>query len=525
MQFLKRRHSIQPIAIVISTACLAVSVSVSARAQAAPQMKTAHPGCEHVSARDCVALAMEAMGGKAKLAAIHNEQLDISAHRQIAEQSYQQAPFLTQYSRISRWVDFDAARVATKTHLVWPESDLGRSQAEGDSTVVATAKAAVTRTGKGDSPASLANAHEAAFILALGPERVLQTAASASDLHYAPDETLRSTPHTAVAFHWNGIPVRVLLNPYNHLPDAVEDTRTFRDFWFAWGDVEQRVYFSNWKVVQGVVFPTSRIEQRNGVPWNSLQIVDAKFNAPHDPKLFTMDAAAASKSEKSAGWNVPFSVTRRITLAPGIDLFQGPWSVTFIRQDDGVLELEAPISPYFVKGALARTHAMYPKLPVKGVLTTSDSWPHVAGVREAVADGLPVYALDLNLPILERMIAAPHTMAPDDLQKHPVPAHWLKVSGKLQIGHGPNRVVLYPLRGESTARQYMVYFPGHKLLYASDTLVLDPQTHALYDPELMREVAQAVKREHLDVETVYAMHQGPTPWREVVKLVAAAMQG
>jgi hypothetical protein len=66
-----------------------------------------------------------------------------------------------------------------------------------------------------------------------------------------------------------------------------------------------------------------------------------------------------------------------------------------------------------------------------------------------------------------------------------------------------------------------VYFPQHKLLYASDTLVLDSDTHKLYDPQLVHEVVQAAEREHLDVETVYAMHSGPAPWSEVRRLVTA----
>jgi hypothetical protein len=83
-------------------------------------------------------------------------------------------------------------------------------------------------------------------------------------------------------------------------------------------------------------------------------------------------------------------------------------------------------------------------------------------------------------------------------------------------------MLLYPLRGASTERQYMVYFPEHHLLYASDTLVLNPD-HTLYDPELMHEVQQVVEREHLAVEVVYAMHEGPTPWKDVVALIHKAM--
>lgn len=39
------------------------------------------------------------------------------------------------------------------------------------------------------------------------------------------------------------------------------------------------------------------------------------------------------------------------------------------------------------------------------------------------------------------------------------------------------------------------------------------------------EVVQAVQREHLKVDTVYAMHQGPVKWREVTGLVTAALYG
>jgi hypothetical protein len=68
----------------------------------------------------------------------------------------------------------------------------------------------------------------------------------------------------------------------------------------------------------------------------------------------------------------------------------------------------------------------------------------------------------------------------------------------------------------------MVYFPQQKILYASDTLVLNAD-HTLYDPDLMYEVTQAVAREHLQVDTVYAMHEGPTPWEQVRHLVEQAM--
>jgi hypothetical protein len=461
------------------------------------------------------------MGGRGMLERIANEQVDIANHTLLTEQSYRQAPFITSYSRVKETIDFARSRLSADVDSLWPESDPDTASAQSHVTLVATPTTAIVRSGPTESPGSPANIANACATLELGPERLLLTAQAAPDIHFEPAEDLRSTLHSVVAFRWNGAPVKILINRYNHLPDAVESTRAFDDFWFVWGDVAQRVYYDNWKLIGGVVYPTNRIEERNGILWSSAQLLDAKFNVAPDDKSFAMDPAAAAQSARAKGWNRPFDNKNHIALARGIDLYQGSWNVTIIRQDDGVVILEAPISPLFTRGVLDKARAENPSLPIKAVLTTSDSWPHVAGVREAVAAKLPVYLLDLNQPLLDRMVAAPHTLRPDLLATAPQRPLWHVVSGRTEIGVGPNRAVLYPLRGASTERQYMVYFE-HRLLYASDTLVIDPDTHKLYDPELMREVVAAVEREHLQVDTVYAMHQGPTPWNDVTRLVSVA---
>jgi len=46
----------------------------------------------------------------------------------------------------------------------------------------------------------------------------------------------------------------------------------------------------------------------------------------------------------------------------------------------------------------------------------------------------------------------------------------------------------------------------------------------LYDPELLREVAQAVRRANLAVDTIFAMHQGPVPWRQALDLIAKSQR-
>jgi hypothetical protein len=479
----------------------ALSVFLAPAASAAPTAK-AHPGCERLDAQQCVGLAMAAMGGRERLAAIASAQFDVAQHIALTEQSYRQAPFITAYERDQVTLDLAGKRQRIEGKLIWPESNPGTHEAERPVNVISV---------------------PSQERLELGPERLLLTAAQASDLHYAPDETLRSTAHSVVAFAWNGTTVKVLLNATNHLPDAMEAIQVFGgDFWFAWGDVAQRVYYDNWTLLGGVLYPTNRVEERNGVQWRSSQVLDAKFNVTLDEARLAPPPTAATPPS-AFRWERPFDASNHQALAPGVDLYQGAWNMTFIRQADGLVVLEAPISPFFTKQALARARADNPDLPIKAVLSTSDSWPHFAGVRQAVAEKLPVYVLDLNRGLVAGIVSAPHALHPDQQQTAPQTPKWRVVGGRVELGAGPNRMVLYPLRGAATERQYMVYFPELRLLYASDTLSLDSRTHALYDPELMHEVAQAVEREHLVVDRVFAMHEGPTPWADVVRQIDAAL--
>jgi hypothetical protein len=487
----------------------------------AQSLSGSNPGCEGVTAHQCLDRSFSAMGGRQRLQQINNARLQTSGHTLLMEQSYRQEPFITSYETATTTLDFANQQVLKEATLTWPESE--PNQSELKSTTVAGPAGGVTRTKDGDRPCGLVCMDEAREQLALGPARILLTASAAPDLQFSKPEVLRSTPHTVLAFTWNKVPVRVLLNEFNHLPDAVETTQEFHDFWYFWGDVRQRTYFDDWKIFDGVGYPTNLVQERNGSVWRSTQALNVEFNVAVEPNTFHMDSAAAQRSAASKGWDRPFSANKDVALAPGIDLFPGAWNSTIVKLPDGIAVLEAPISGLYTQGVIAQAKKRYPGLPIKAVLSTSDSWPHTGGVRFAVASGLPVYVLDLNRPLLDRMVAAPHTIDPDALaqagsRKRPI---WKIVAGKLELGQGPNRMELYPIRGASTERQYMVYFPEHRLLYASDTLVINDDG-SLYDPELMFEVEQAVERANIKVETVFAMHQTPVPWAQVVALIQKA---
>jgi hypothetical protein len=510
-----RRAAIALAAVITFT----VAFTLSACAQSAPPQAAPNDPCRS-SAQACVSAAIDAMGGRAKLESVKTLQYESLAYTELTEQSYRQAPFINSYTHAKGTIDFPRQRLLSEVELTWPESDPGQSKS--NATVVASPDGAVSRATAKDSPTSAATIDSARFAITLNPLKLLLAAAADPNLKLGEPELLRQTLHPALVFTYEGRPAKILINPFNHLPDAIERTTAFNDFWREWGDVTQRIYLDNWQIFKGIPYPTNAVEERNGILWQSTQIIALDVNVPTTDDTFKMDATVAAQSAKQKMDAYPFRAAEKIDLAPGVTLYPGPWNATIVKQDDGIVLLESPLSGLYFGGVIDQTKKLYPDTKIKSVLSTSDSWPHVAGVRTAVSLGLPIYILDLNQPLLDRMIAAPHTLNPDALAKSPKPAQWHVVAGKTVVGSGPNRMELYPIRGASTERQYMVYFPEHKILYASDTLVVNDDG-SIYDPELMREVVAAVEREHLDVTTVFAMHQTPIPYKQAADAVQKAL--
>jgi hypothetical protein len=152
---------------------------------------------------------------------------------------------------------------------------------------------------------------------------------------------------------------------------------------------------------------------------------------------------------------------------------------------------------------------------VKTVITTSDAWPHIGGLREYVARGVPVYALDRNLPILERLLAARYHTEPDALARAPKSPSWHLVSSRTTVGSGANRMEILPLRTASGERQMMVYFPERRLLYTSDLFTITGEM--VFLPTLVGEAVAAAARDRLAVERAFGMHYDVLPWSKVVE--------
>lgn len=495
--------------------CILLPLLLQSQAQSSP-----------ATARGLLLESLRQMGGEQKLRALRAVRFQAMGYRNMLEESERpEGPYIVEYDRISESADLEHERWTRETDM---NMQIGP---ELKANVIVSSGVAARQFDGREVPASADQLQQATERLDLGPERILFTALAAADLHREADTVLQAVPHHVVAFTWKGAPVQVFLNADTSLPTAVEWKRAYPYslFWSVWGDVTTRVYYSLWWLCPGGIhYPLQWDTFRNDLPDTVLtvsssslvldpQFVDSEFAISSDTRAAFAKRGNKTIDERTLG--LPNQPPQE--LAKDVIFIPGAWNTTLVRQTDGVVVLEAPISSGYSAQVITEAGKRWPGVPIKAVITTSDAWPHIGGLREYVARGIPVYALDHNLAIIQRLLAAPRTFFPDLLAKSPRAAEFRAVSGKTIIGEGPNRLELYPLRSETCERQMIAYFPEHRLLYGSDAFQRDGSGDYFY-PQTVWEVRHTVERENLSVQKFFMMHMNLTDWSDLDKASAQA---
>ncbi|MFL6429433.1 MAG: hypothetical protein ACJ71S_14405 [Acidobacteriaceae bacterium] len=494
--------------------CIAVLLVLSPAARAADARSTA-----------LLHLALAAQGGEQKLRALKSVQWEASGYRNELEESERpEGPYITDFLTVSEVHDFAGRRFRSRTDSsVYPVYRTSAvSVVDGDVAMRSNGGPAAAGT-----PQQVQLARER---MALSPERLLITALDASDTHTEPDTTLQSVAQNVVTFTLDGAPVRIFLNAYTHLPTAVDYSGPLAhsNFWRFLGDVTQRTYYGEWWLAKGGIhLPMQMNVEGNGYLDQLLVISKLQIDVPLKDADLTIPPDVRAQFQPNAKprdlEQIPLGNPKEpaIEITSGIVFIPGSWNITFVKQEDGVVLLEAPISSGYSAEVIAEAHRRFPGIAVKAVITTSDSWPHLAGIRQYVAEGIPIYALDLNRPILDRVIDDPRKSKPDALARTPRKPQFHLVHEKTLLGTGANRMEIIPIHGETSERQMMVYFPEHHLLYGSDPFQQMPDGSFFY-PQTVTELMDAVAREHLQVDRFFMMHIGPTPWSKLEEAVEAA---
>jgi len=487
-------------------------------------LATAHPSTIN-SPETLIHSAMEKMGGGERFRSLKRIQLEGIGHTYFLEQSERpEGPWLVNYSQFTEIRDYPENRLRRTTQ----DTNIISPKGSPASVFVVADGAAAMQAGDRSFPASATQYAEAEEAMALSPERVLLTALDAKDLHNERDQSLQGSAQHVIGFTWRDATVRIFVSVDTEMPTAVEYVRSYPGsvFWGVWGDVTTRIYFSLWMLEPGGLrYPCQLDVERNGTPYQTFTVTALSLNPTLAADSFSIPSDVRKAYEINSRRTIedlPLGSPAKpaVELAQGVVLIPGNWNVTLVRQPDGVVIIEAPISSGYSDKVIAEANRRFPGAPIKAVISTSDAWPHIGGAREYAARSIPIYALDLNKRILDRLIAAPHHSKPDALERaRKVKPRFQIVSAKTEIGSGPNRLELYPIRSETGERMIMVYLPEHKLLYGSD-LVQQLPDGSYFMPEYLLELMESVAREKLTVAKVFGMHTGLKPWGEIESAVS-----
>jgi hypothetical protein len=344
----------------------------------------------------------------------------------------------------------------------------------------------------------------------LFPSSALLYAQKAKAIKFEGETSLIGLAHRVVSFDWRGLPVKLYLRKVDSAPSAVQATLPLPFPWSPWGDVTVTTKWAAWQVFTGgVKLPTQFTTEINGYTiaeetWTTTAVKYEKGELPPPsprPQAPDMFAGAVARY-------------RPVEVKPGITIFQGPFNTTVVELSDQTVVIEPVLSSTF---AGAFIDSLKGKKPVKTVIPTDDAWPHFGGIRTFAARGAELVVLNHNRPIVNRILQAHFTTAPDELAKNPRSPKIREVDKKLSLGQGPNRMEIYPIGGQGSERMMMIYFPEHELLYASD--LLQKQGAGFFYPAYPKELVDAVNREKLRVQTVIGEHLLPIPYSTVTNFV------
>jgi hypothetical protein len=491
------------------------------------------PQSQPNDAKAWLAEAMSAMGGDEKLRSIHAIGLKGIGFRNELEQSERpEGPWVPDFYEIIELRDFVHNRMRTERRSRTLNGSGWTTADWSDPSITVMSGGALARFVQGKfAPVPASSAADVEETLSLDASRILFTALDAGDLRPEPPEEMHGFAQHVVRFSWHGENIRLFLSPGSHLPVAIEATRVRPGDLFQgpWGDVTLCTEFAIWSLdPSGILYPREWSRWMNGQPYSTYTVNELRLNPPVDDSSLAIpdDVRKASLASAFTLDDIPFAPIGPAgadgEIAPGVAVVASkPYSyrVTEIRQLDGIVILEGELADGFSSRVIADAQKRFPGLPIKAVITTSDSWPHIGGLREYAARGILIYALDLNKPILTRLMNALHTMQPDALAKNHSTPKFHFISERTSLGDGDSRIDIIPYRTATGERQMMVYFPSQKLLYTSDLFSL-LEDGSLFLPVTAQEMLNAVAREKLQVDRIYGMHYDSMPMQKLLDVLA-----
>jgi hypothetical protein len=483
-----------------------LAVVVTARANAASNSP------QRADANQLLADSLRAVGGQERLEAIKGMTLTATRATAInAVASSDEAPPMI-FDRVTDQMDFG-------TRMLKETSSLNFTGLSAD---INTISIYTPEGGYTDSAGSLAPldptfVYRAEDLFLTHPLLALLSAAQDQRAELGKADSVAGFSCTWVAFTAHAVPMKTCINNASKLPVALEIKRDYPqdDYAALWGTFVTRYTFTNWTIEpNGVFFPRTWREEtghgENSVIYVQNIVFSMKAAAPiHVPDNFkqafakTMARTPTEQAAENHGTGEPQELGDGVYVLPGKLYLR---NVLLVRQSDGIVIVEAPVSPENSAYVRKQATKLFPGAKIKALISTDNIWGHVAGVAGYGDAGVSLYVLDRNVDLVARLLEAGGAKS----------GSIRAVAAKTTIGSGTNAVEVIPYRTAYGAKMMAVYLPDQKLLWASD-LFLPKPWQPEFQTEHLWEIRSLIDREQLAVERVMGDHRPPEEWAVVVK--------
>lgn len=302
----------------------------------------------------------------------------------------------------------------------------------------------------------------------LSPERLLLTALDNPGwLSAQPTRTLRGAPHDGVRLAGGPDTVTIWFDRVTGLPVVIE---TITDD-AVLGDRATQWSLTRYQPAGPVLWPRQWDFIVNGQVQQHFYVTAATANPAIPESLFAMPDSIARRSLPPTPPPPPPLVVNLVELAPGVWRAEGSTHHTLVvEQPNQLVLIEAPQSTQRVRAVLDTLRSRFPNKRVGLAVATHYHWDHSGGLREIVAENIPIVTLEANAAFVRRMAVAPRTVAPDlQAQRRRRPS-LRTFTDSMVIGEGAGMVVLYrtpTVHGEGLLTAWV---PSARVLFTSDVL-------------------------------------------------------
>ena len=316
-----------------------------------------------------------------------------------------------------------------------------------------------------------------------------------------------------INFKAEGRDVKATLNDQN-LVERVEYLTTNS----VVGDVPVEVTYSDYAKFGDIQFPRHIVEKQDGFPTLDITISDVQPNAavslpvPANVASAPAPPAAPMVTIEKVGdglWSLNGAGTRSLA----------------VEFADHIVMLEGPTSDARSKAVNELVRKTVPNKPITYVVNTHAHYDHAGGLREYVAEGIPVITHESNKAFLEQAWARPRTV--EDTAPTSNKPVIETVADKRVLSDRTRTIELYYLAGhQHHSGQLIAYLPKERILMYGDGYnppagdeIRTPER----GPEYAAQLVQKVNELKLKPERIAPVHGRVVPYRNL--LIAFNLEG